>query len=154
MASNINSEFRKILTQLGSRVANDLRAGAPTSKIRSAVSVGAVKQHGSGLSITVSVDMNIAPEAAAYEWGSGIHATLGPAAEYPIRARNVPNLVFFWERMGRWFVGPQVSHPGVRPKPYIQPAVDKNLEAAQEALGNAAIGVIIEALPDRIGKKK
>lgn len=31
---------------------------------------------------------------------------------YPIMAINVKNLIFFWKRHGRLFVGPIVTHPG------------------------------------------
>jgi len=36
------------------------------------------------------------------------------AQAHVIRARNEPNLVFFWEREGVTFVGKKVRHPGVR----------------------------------------
>lgn len=31
---------------------------------------------------------------------------------HTIAARRVPLLKFYWEREGRWFVGPRVNHPG------------------------------------------
>jgi hypothetical protein len=44
-----------------------------------------------------------------------------PTRPHPITARNSPNLVFYWERAGRWFIGPSVSHPGTSGKHYIEP---------------------------------
>jgi hypothetical protein len=32
-----------------------------------------------------------------------------------IRARRAPALHFYWARMGRWFTGPKVNHPGNKP---------------------------------------
>ena len=32
-----------------------------------------------------------------------------------IRARYAPALHFYWARMGRWFTGPKVNHPGNKP---------------------------------------
>lgn len=38
-----------------------------------------------------------------------------------IDARNVPNLHFYWTRLGRWFTGPHVNHPGTRAYPFMGP---------------------------------
>ena len=37
------------------------------------------------------------------------------ARPHPIVARRAQNLVFYWKKMRRWFVGPRVNHPGNRP---------------------------------------
>lgn len=47
-----------------------------------------------------------AKHAAHVEWGTQPHI---------IRARRVPNLIFWWARMGFLFVGPKVNHPGTEP---------------------------------------
>lgn len=36
-----------------------------------------------------------------------------------IRARNVPNLVFFWPKVGKVVAFPQVNHPGTKPNRYL-----------------------------------
>lgn len=41
--------------------------------------------------------------------------TVKRSRRHPIVAKNAPNLVFFWEREQRWFVGPMVNHPGSTP---------------------------------------
>lgn len=46
---------------------------------------------------------NKAPHAKYIEHGTKPHS---------IDARNVPNLVFFWEKRNVTFVGPHVDHPG------------------------------------------
>lgn len=41
--------------------------------------------------------------------------TVKHSKRHPINARRAPNLVFFWEREQRMFVGPSVNHPGSLP---------------------------------------
>jgi hypothetical protein len=48
--------------------------------------------------------------AAHVEWGTRPHV---------IRARRVPNLVFYWPKIGRMFVGPKVNHPGTSGRFYM-----------------------------------
>ena len=57
-----------------------------------------------------------APYAWIVEAGSRAHQ---------IVARRAPQLVFYWERMGRWFFGKTVNHPGTRPHPFMGPAFHK-----------------------------
>lgn len=44
-----------------------------------------------------------------------------PTKPHLIVARNHPNLVFWWVRESKWFVGPLVHHPGTAGKGYIAP---------------------------------
>lgn len=46
-------------------------------------------------------------------------------APHIIMAKRVPRLVFFWERMGFWFRGPKVKHPGTRPTGFAGVAYHK-----------------------------
>jgi len=96
--------------------------------IQDTIFIGDVKQDNIGTSITIELGGEKAPYAAAYEWGSGLHATKSAPRLYPIVAKNAPNLVFFWQERGKWFVGPRlpIGHPGVAPKPYIKPSIDEN----------------------------
>lgn len=41
------------------------------------------------------------------------------ARRHDIRARRVRLLKFYWEREGRWFVGPVVNHPGSKGNEYL-----------------------------------
>ena len=54
-----------------------------------------------------------APYAPLHETGTRPHE---------IRARRVPDLVFWWEKVGALFVGKKVNHPGTRPYPFMGPA--------------------------------
>ncbi len=54
--------------------------------------------------------------------GSNVrHALVAHEGARPhiITARNVPQLRFFWERIGTWFVGYSVNHPGMEGQPYL-----------------------------------
>lgn len=46
------------------------------------------------------------------------------ANPHVIEARNVPNLVFWWERENRLFVGKRVNHPGNPPNRFLIRARD------------------------------
>ncbi len=82
------------------------------------------------------------PAAAAYEWGSGIHATRqkqggGPPGEYPIPVQ--PTGVAFpksrWPKyqpppgksIPNYFYFAQIMHPGVAPRPFITPTLTENI---------------------------
>ena len=94
---------------------------AKTRKIAESFKVSKVDVVGSRYTVTIS---NNAPEAAAFEFGSGLHGR--KHEKYPIVAHNPPpNLVFFWKRKGRWFVGPSVNHPGVKAEPALKPALEE-----------------------------
>lgn len=77
------------------------------------------------------VKLKDAPEARAYELGSGIHGQFG--VKYQIAAKNVANLKFWWEREKKIFFGPKLGeppekgHPGVAPRPAMRNAMRNNL---------------------------
>lgn len=89
--------------------------------------------------VEVFVSLKDAPDAAAWEYGSGLHRTKGSPNKYSIDAVNVPDLVFWWEREQVLFVGPHVNHPGIAARPYLQPAVRDNLDRIKaEFLGHVS----------------
>lgn len=122
----------KVLTEEANKIAVSARQNANwSSKIPNAIKVGTANIVGQGkysIEITVDTSENAAPMARAFEYGSGLHATKEPAKLYPIRAKNASNLVFWWERGNKWFVGKQLpyGHPGVAPRPYLIPAIEQN----------------------------
>jgi len=119
----LDAKIRTLLTEEAGAFADSARGKAPTGRIRGNIEVGQVRKDGGRYSIEVSVSLKKAPEAGAYEYGSGIHATRGTPGTYPIVAKNAPNLVFWWEKKDKWFVGSSVNHPGVAARPYLAPAV-------------------------------
>src|SRR5690242_1679037 len=88
--------------------------------------------------IRITADRKIAPDARAWEFGSGIHARRGVKKKYPIRPKNRKFLAFKWEVAdanpenfkflpdGRVMLG-SVQHPGIQAanggKGYIAPAM-------------------------------
>lgn len=126
------------LTGIVGRIAEDARRNASwSSKIPGAISVSSAEQSDAGVKISILVDLEKAPEARAFEYGSGERATKGTAQRYPIRAKNVNFLKFWWEREQKWFVGKQVMHPGVEARPYLQPAIEAHMDELKGALGKA-----------------
>jgi hypothetical protein len=79
------------------------------------------------------------PAVAAFEYGSGIHATRGKKGLYPIKAKNKSELHFFWENRGKWFMGYELpfGHPGVEARPFMKPTLQENQEEFKKILGQA-----------------
>lgn len=88
--------------------------------------------------IKIYVPIKEAPDAAAWEYGSGLHRTRTTPGKYPIDAKNyvakygqfkgMPVLIFWWEKRSRLFVGPHVNHPGIVARPYLLPALMDNVD--------------------------
>jgi hypothetical protein len=107
--------------------------------INNNISIGSPQEESNGISIEITIDTSeeAAPMAAAYEWGSGIHSERGEKKLYPIKAKNVSQpLHFFWENKGKWFKGVQLpyGHPGVAPRPYIQPSIESTADEISQIL--------------------
>lgn len=149
----MRAEERAIIIEAASLVADAARDKSSWSKrIPGAISVSEVREWKDGLGIYIKVDLNKAPEARAYEYGSGIHAThftasprqLGAGGFIEITPRNSPFLAFMgtheWE--GQLIVVPPmgggiVHHPGVEARPFLKPATDENRARIREILGKA-----------------
>lgn len=91
-----------------------------------------VEQRGDNAVVIYSVDLKKAPMGAAFEFGSGLHATQQAPATYPIKPSNKKALAFVWDKAnpniptlpdGR-VVLPIVQHPGVVARPYLIPAIE------------------------------
>ena len=124
-----------LVKQVG-KIADVARQNAPTDNIESAIKVGNLVKVDGVSSISIIVDLKVAPEGAAYEYGSGIHGEKGVV--YPITPKKAPSLAFpVGPEPGRWpkYSGeletgdyiylPHVLHPGVKARPYLKPAIDK-----------------------------
>jgi hypothetical protein len=171
---DFESQITKYLEEVAKKIAEDAKRNANTnmtakgntlpSVIADAISVGKVEASGHGrYSISINVDLEKAPMAAAYEYGSGERGPKGQ--DYPIVAKNAPALAFLWEYpspLGRKYIVPEdefvkfkrIMHPGVEAVPYLQPAIDDNtnivangvLTALHKALQNTTVKVVyIEA---------
>lgn len=90
------------------------------------------------------------PDAAAYEWGSGIHATRGASGKYVIspiskralwfpypEAKIYPGAIKYMKRGVMGITTEEVHHPGVAPRPFLEPAKkvtrQQNLRDLREA---------------------
>lgn len=74
----------------------------------------------------VSVELTMPPKLMAFEHGSGIHSKKNKA-KYPIVPRNKESLSFAGtNEFSRWqIVTKLVMHPGVKAKPFLEPAKRK-----------------------------
>ena len=107
----------------------DAQAKAKTKRIRDNLRMTdahSIGQDSVGASIEVSLIS--APEAVAYEFGSGLHDPSGSHL-IPIRAVRAKALSFWWEKGGKQFVGKELpyGHPGVAAQPALGPAMRENL---------------------------
>jgi hypothetical protein len=117
----------KTLSEEAGRIAEKARDNASWSKtIPSAISSSEAKKSGGTFESTIKIDLKVAPQAAAFEYGSGLHRTKGTPGLYAIEAKNASELHFWWEKGQKWFKGAALpyGHPGVAPKPYLQPAIE------------------------------
>lgn len=139
------------IVQSARSIASRKRAG----KSARAIKLSTVREAKQTVSVSIILDTNIAPEAPAYEWGSGLHDTKGSPHYIDIDAVNAPNLVFMgtneWE--GQLIRVPHVNHPGVKPKPFIKPAVEKHRAALKRSVKeevNKNLRVIIKSMAIKV----
>jgi hypothetical protein len=112
------------------------QVGAP-SDLPGTIHVEPATQSGGTSSVKVNIDH---PAAAAYEWGSGIHATKGGKKEKYLIPKKPTGVAFpkeKWENYDPGYYNParpapdvfvfdQVKHPGVEKRPYLKPAFDEH----------------------------
>ena len=138
---NINNSLIAGLTRAANhfvmRMKDKVAQNGLPQAISDATSLGTANVSGETVSIEVTIDLKEAPMAAAFEWGSGLHRTKGGAGLYPIAAKDAPNLVFWWERGNKWFVGAKLpyGHPGVAPRPYIKPTIVAEMPEIKRIVG-------------------
>lgn len=157
------TEMSDRLRRAAEVLAGRIRSLAPTRKIKSAVSVKAPVADGqAGMHVDVAISLQSAPEALAYELGSGLHGRLG--AKYIIAPKNVRALAFFWDKVnessptGRKFLGISpttgkaifsfVEHPGVAARPYIKPAIEQTKSEMTQIIGREFGVSILTSLGD------
>lgn len=142
-------------TRQMANIGEEARRNAPRSRIGEAIEILPVEEQDGRVVGTIRVDLNIAPEARAYEFGSGIHSTQGDASTYPIPKDPLPYpLVFLWENeplevkerfphdeQGRIIIR-KVMHPGVEPRPYLFPAVNRLFPRLLRGVVGATIDVV------------
>lgn len=130
------------------KVAQKIREVNAPHRMAEKVIVGQAVVSGNQASIDISITDDAAP---AFEFGSGIHATKGPAEKYIIAPRNKGALAFDWspEDEGMVFKSPKfiaqigddrwlfrfVEHPGVAPRPFMRPTLLENRQEIAKMIG-------------------
>ena len=123
-----------VLVRIADRIAKSARGFARqhSTRIPKAIKVSRVTATQATATISITIDTSIAPQAMAFERGADPHQ---------IFAKNANNLVFPGtnEYEGQTIVTPKVNHPGIKPRPFMQPAKDRhrqqNLADLREAVG-------------------
>ena len=138
--NDLRAQERGVLIQIASMIMNSAKSlSSWSTKISSSFRISEVTELPGGMMISV---INNAPEAHAFEHGSGIHGEKGET--YVIAPVNAPALVFMGthEWAGQVIVAPPmgggvVHHPGVGARPFMNPAVQANRVQAMEMLKSA-----------------
>jgi hypothetical protein len=120
------------LTNFGQAILKDIEQNAPAAHLKKENRLYKVLVKGVG-NYAIGIEIG-AKDARAWEFGSGIHATKKEPGKYWIYARGARGeegarlLSFDWDKSktGR-FVGVRVHHPGIPAKPYIYPALRRQL---------------------------
>ena len=118
--------------------------------------------------IRITANRNVAPDARAQEFGSGLHARRGVKKKYPILPKNGRVLAFNWEIAnaqperfvfapdGRVLL-PSVQHPGIEAansgKGYIAPAMNELRKRARAELDKEIRDAIMGDLRESFGRK-
>lgn len=105
----------------------DAQFKAKTKRIRDNLQMTDAQLFGQSIVASIEVSLLRAPEARAYEFGSGTHDLIGSHL-IPIRAVHAKALSFWWEMKGKQFVGKELGrgHPGVAAHPALGPAMEEN----------------------------
>lgn len=118
--------------------------------------------------IRITADRRLAPDARAWEYGSGIHSQKGPKQKYPIRPKTKRFLAFHWEVAdmnpeqfkflpdGRVIL-PAVQHPGIEAANegagYIRPAIAELRKRGKQELTAEIKQAILGDLRQSFGRK-
>jgi hypothetical protein len=111
---------------------------APTQRIAGAIGVTKAEVRGEQIVAEVYADLKIAPEAAAFELGSGLSGL--KHQKYIIAPKKADALVFKWQnedmsaghphtKDGKVIL-PFVNHPGIAARPYLEPSFREELNDA------------------------
>lgn len=124
--------------------------------------------------IRITADRKIAPDARAWEFGSGLHARRGVKKKYIIKPKEKKILAFYWDvatesemehgRPGKFMFAPDgrvmfhsVQHPGIQAanggKGYIAPAMIELRKRGKKELSEDIRAAIVGDLRESFGRK-
>lgn len=142
--SDMDIAMRKSLPVAASMWVEAAKKHAKTSRIKSSFSIGQVQNDGGG---TFHIDItNSAPEAGAYEFGSGEHSTKGEKKRYPILPRKAGGVLRIPRSRWKNYQPPPdvdpvylrgVMHPGVEAVPFMKPALEEKKDEMAKVIGQA-----------------
>ena len=127
--------------------------------ISSATSIGVAHATGNGsASIEITIDLDKAPMAAAFEWGSGLMSMRKPPEKYKIEPKNASMLAFEWgearnirpeglrisKKTGKVIL-PYVMHPGIKPRQYIAPTLLAEMDEIKRIVGAEVKASVVHA---------
>jgi len=168
----LNAAIQKAADMVANQIRDNLKSGNYPSgndadrgnykSIQDTIVIGTPKESGNSVSITITLGGADAPYAAAYEFGSGEHGTLGAKGKYKIEPKDASALAFenwnpnfipwgskkFIGMAGNKFLFRLVEHPGVEARPYIKPAVEAKKADIVKLLGQEFKASIL------VGQKK
>ena len=148
--AGIISSLNRIANHFVIKMKDKIDAVDAPKVIKNAISITPATVSGDSGRIEVVIDLKTAPMASAYEWGSGLHATKYSPMLYPIPTVKPGPLHFFWEERGKWFFGAKLpfGHPGVAPRPYIEPTLIAELPEMKKIVGGEVKAQIIIGLKE------
>jgi len=145
-----------------------LAKGLAPAHVRPAISSSVESKEDGTYIIRITANRNVAPDARAQEFGSGIHSRRGAKQKYPIVPKNTKVLAFNWEIAnanperfvfapdGRVLL-PSVQHPGIEAanngKGYIAPAMRELRKKAKAELQKELKDAIVGDLRESFGRK-
>jgi len=153
----LNGELERIAEQArqnSSGLSSRYDETEDTRPISDAIGIIPAQKMGGKIVGAINVDLEIAPAARAWEYGSGEWGDLGD--KYPISPVNQDFMIFEWyPPLGDitanglpWVVdygdgggivafSTTVMHPGIQARPYLRPAIQKYTESLRGKLANA-----------------
>lgn len=164
--ANFSSELLAKVTEAGNVLARRIAENVSKNNLPSAISENIILRPATresdtrySIEIAISLAEDAAPMAAAFEFGSGIHSTRGNQGHYVIEPREKSVLKFMFPEAqnihprnpeapvssapdlkfddeGNVYL-PRVMHPGVAPRPFIQPAIEEARPTIEELFMDA-----------------
>jgi hypothetical protein len=167
MSKRLAANLKKRATAWAGQLTKLAKAFAP-AHVEPAISSHVETKDDGTYIIRITANRNVAPDARAQEFGSGLHARRGVKRKYPILPKNGRVLAFNWEVAnaqperfvfapdGRVLL-PSVQHPGIEAanngKGYIAPAMNKLRKRARAELDKEVRDAIVGDLRESFGRK-
>lgn len=143
LARGVDIFYRAMMDRLnsGNYPKGDSNREPPTTSIQEATSVSPPRVEDDSIKMSIVIDLNKAPYAAAFEWGRGTPYTITPKP-------GTAALIFPKERWPQYeppppapifFFFPEVEHKEIVAKPYIKPTLDDKKSEVVRAIGREVV---------------